>query len=120
MSIFVIVPLILMDFVISILMLRSLTHFSDLFCIIFLLSHGILKSQKFWNSSLPINSIDDINSNGWYIEAKVLITFLLVKSWLSVSVSTLNMSLCLSQFKPSNLLSFAFVPKCSFAKFKSV
>ena len=122
MSIFVMVPLIIIHLSIYILMFRSLSHFTHLFPISrrILLSHGILKSKKFQNSSLPINSTDDINPNRLHIDANVLSTFLLVKLWLSVSVSILNGSLCLSQFKPSSLLSFAFVPRCSFLKFESV
>ena len=58
-----------------------------------------------------------MNPNGSHIEAKLFSIFLLVKRWLSVGISTLNVSLCLSQFKPSILVSFAFVPRCSFAKF---
>ena len=83
------------------------------------MSHGIPKPQRLRNSILPINNIGDINPNGLYIEAKVFSIFLLVKRWLSVGISTLNMSLCLSHFKPSILVSFAFVPRCSFAKCNS-
>ena len=121
MSIFVVVSLILIDLGISILMFRPLTHFTHLFSIFWgiSLSHGILKTQRLRNSILPINNTRDINPNGSYIEAKVFSIFLLVKLWLSVGISTLNMSLCLSQFKPSILVSFAFVPRCSFAKFNS-
>ena len=121
MSIFVVVSLILIDLGISILMFRPLTHFTHLFSISWgiSLSHGILKSQRLRNSILPINNTGDINPNGSYIEAKVFSIFLLVKPWLSVGISTLNVSLCLSQLKPSILVSFAFVPRCSFAKFNS-
>ena len=83
------------------------------------MSHGILKSQRLRNSILPISNTGDINPNGSYIEAKVFSIFLLIKRWLSVGISTLNMSLCLSQFKPSILVSFAFVPRYSFAKCNS-
>ena len=60
-----------------------------------------------------------MNPNGSHIEAKLFSIFLLVKRWLSVGISTLNVSLCLSQFKPSILVSFAFVPRYSFAKCNS-
>ena len=83
------------------------------------MSYGILKSQRLRNSILPINNTGDINPNGSYIEAKVFSIFLLVKRWLSVGISTLNVSLCLSQFKLSILVSFAFVPRCSFGRFDS-
>ena len=83
------------------------------------MSNGILKSQRLRNSILPINNTGDINLNGSYIEAKVFSILLLVKRWLSVGIPTLNVSLCLSEFKPSLLVSFAFVPRCSFAKFNS-
>ena len=68
---------------------------------------------------LKIDNTGDIDPNGSYIETKVLSTFLLVKSWLSVGISTLNVSLCLFKFKSSILVSFTFVPRCSFAKFNS-
>ena len=48
---------------------------------------------RFRNSILPINNTGDINPNGSYIETKVLSVFLLVKRWLSVGISTLNVSL---------------------------
>ena len=83
------------------------------------LSHGILESQRLRNSILPINSTDDINPNRTYIEAQVLGIFCLIKRWLSVDISTLNKSLCLSNFKPSILVSFPFVLRRSFAKFNS-
>ena len=112
---------ILFDLGISILMLRPLVHFIHLFSISrgISLSHDILKSQRLWNSILPTNNTSDINPNGSYVEAKVLSIFLLVKRWLSVGIFTLNVSLYLSQFKPSILVSFAFVPRCSFGKFHS-
>ena len=129
MSIFVMIYLILIDLGISTLILTPLTHFTYLFSISFgiSLSHGILKSQRLRNSILPINNTDNKNPNGSYIEAKVLSTFLLVKHWLSVGINVANVltlemlrsltvSLCLSQFNPSILVSFAFVLKCSFAK----
>ena len=83
------------------------------------MSDGILKSQRLRNSILTINNTCDINPNRPYIEAKAFSIFLSVKPWLSVGISTLNVSLCLSQFKPSILVSFAFVPRSSFAKFSS-
>ena len=112
---------ILFDLGISILMLRPLAHFIHLFSISrgISLSHDILKSQRLWNSILPTNNTSDINPNGSYVEAKVLSIFLLAKRWLSVGISTLNVSLCLSQFKLSILVSFAFVPRCSFGRFDS-
>ena len=121
MSIFVIVSLILIHLGISILMFRPLTHFTHLFSISWgiSLSDGILKSRRIGNSILPINNTGDINPSGSYIEAKIFSIFLLVMRWLSVSISTLIMSLCLSQFKSNILVSFAFVPRCSFAKFNS-
>ena len=79
----------------------------------------VFSNHRLRNSILPINNTGDINPNGSYIEAKVFSIFLLVKPWLSVGISTLNVSLCLSQLKPSILVSFAFVPRCSFAKFNS-
>ena len=118
---YVYVSLILIDLGISILMFRPLTHFTHLCSISWgiSLSNGILKSQRLRNSILPINNTGDINLNGSYIEAKVFSILLLVKRWLSVGIPTLNVSLCLSEFKPSLLVSFAFVPRCSFAKFNS-
>ena len=83
------------------------------------MSDGILKSQRLRNSILTINNTCDINPNRPYIEAKAFSIFLSVKPWLSVGISTLNVSLYLSQFKPSILVSFAFVPRSSFAKFTS-
>ena len=74
---------------------------------------------KITESILQINNTGDINPNGPYIEGKVLSIFLLIKSWLSLSISTLNVSLCLSQFKFSILVSFTFIPRGSFAKFNS-
>ena len=47
----------------------------------------------FRNSILPINNTGDINPNGSYIEAKISSVLLLVKRWLSVGISTLNVSL---------------------------
>ena len=122
MSIFVMVSLLLTDIGISILMFRPLFHFFQLFSISrgILLCYGILKSQRFRNSILPINSTGDINPNVSRIQVKVLSTFILFKIWLSVDISTLNVSFCLSQFKPSILVSLAFVSRCSFAKFNSV
>ena len=121
MSIFVMVPLILIDLGISILMFRPLTHSPHLFSISsgISLSHGILISQRLRNTILPINNTGDINPNESHIEAKVFSIFLLVKRWFFVVISTLNVSLSLFQFKPSILVSFAFVPRCSFAKFNS-
>ena len=108
--------MILTDLDICILLLRPLAHFTHLFSISWaiLLSYGILKSQRLRNSILFI-----INPNGSYIEAKVFSIFLSVKRWLSVGISDLNVSLCVSQFNPSIFVSFAFVPRCSFAKFNS-
>ena len=85
------------------------------------MSDGILKSQRLRNSILTINNTCDINRRikRSYIEAKVFSIFLSVKPWLSAGISTLNVSLYLSQFKPSILVSFAFVPRSSFAKFTS-
>ena len=116
------VSLILIDLGIFILMFRPLTHFTHLLYIPcgISLSHGILKTQRFRNSILSVNNTGDVNPNGSYIEVKVLSTFLLVKRWFSVGISSLNVSLCLSQFKHSILVLFAFVPRCSFAKFNSV
>ena len=69
MSIFVMVSLILIDLGISILMFRTLTHSTYLFSISWgiWLSHCIFKSQRLWNSILPINNTGDINPNGLYI-----------------------------------------------------
>ena len=66
MSVFVMVSQILIDLDISILMLRALTHFIHLFSISWeiSLSHGILKSQRLWNSILPTNNTSYINPNG--------------------------------------------------------
>ena len=116
---FVMVSLILIDLGISILIFRPLIHFTHLFSIFWgiSLSHGILKSQRLWYSILPINNTDDMNPNGSHIEAELFSIFILVKRWFSVGISILNVSFCLSQFKPSIFVSFAFVRRCSFAKF---
>ena len=91
------------------------------------MSYGILKSRRFRNSTLAINNTGDINANGLYIEPlwffsyiKVLSTILFVKRWFSLGISTLNVFLCLSNFKPIIFVSFAFVPRCFFAKFSFV
>ena len=118
MSIFVMVSMILIDSCISVLMCRLLIDFTHLFSTSWKISlcHGILKSQRLQNSILQINKTDNINPNGSYIEAKVLNLFLLVKHGLCIGFCTLNEFLCLSKFKPSIVVSFAFVPTCSFAK----
>ena len=119
---FVVVSLILIDLGMSILMFRPLTHFTYLFFISWVITFfkGILKSQRFQNSILPINNTGDINPNGSHLEAKVLSTFLLIELRLSVSISNLIVSLCLSQFKSSFFASFDFVRRCYFEKNNSV
>ena len=111
MSVFVMVSLILIDRSLSILMFRPLINFTHLFSTSRKISlcHGILKSQRLRNSILQINKTGNINPDESYIEAKVLNIFLLVKHGLCVGFSTLNVSLCLSQFNSSIVDSFAFV-----------
>ena len=117
-TLFVMVSLMLIDFGMSILMFRPLTHFTYLFFISWVITFfkSILKSWRFQNSILPINNTGDINPNGSCLEANVLSKFLLIELGLSLSISNVMVSLCYSQFKSSILVSFDFVPRCSFEK----
>ena len=119
---FVMVSLMLIDFGMSILIFRPLTHFTYLFFISWVITFfkSILKSWRFQNSILPINNTGDINPNGSYLEANVLSKFLVIELGLSLSISNMIVSLCYSQFKSSILVSFDFVSRCSFEKINSV